>query len=112
MADSDRPAGSPLAVQLAGGRPPVASTDALYASPTAPTGSVVVVIESGSTTLRASSLVAVLPLASLTVTLTVDWPVEVGVPEMVLPDSDNPAGRLLTCQVYGDVPPDAWRVVV
>jgi hypothetical protein len=51
--------------------------------------------------------------ASVTVTVTVEDPAEVGVPLTVQPFRINPAGSVPEIeQVYGDVPPDAVIVAL
>lgn len=50
--------------------------------------------------------------ASVTVTVKVDDPTEVGVPDTVAPDNDNPAGKVPgpTAHVYGERPPEAVKI--
>src|ERR1035437_6402403 len=108
----DNPAGSPVAVHTNGVAPPVAATGPLYARPTTPFGSEVVVIaspativtENGLATLKGVGLVA-----SVTGTLIVAGPATVGVPVMApLEESiNNPAGSPVAVHTNGVAPPVA-----
>ena len=76
---------------------------------------IVVVVESWSTVIERAADDTVKPLASFAVkTSPVAAVVEVGVPLIVLPVKDNPAGRVpeVSDQVSAPVPPVAAKVVV
>src|ERR1700737_1585315 len=95
-----------------GGVPPLDSRVVLYATPTVPFGSVVVVIARGAgLTMMLNALVAVCcgVLASAACTVKLDVPGVVGVPEItpVPLFSDRPTGHVpkVTLHVIGAVPP-------
>ncbi len=93
-----RPAGRPVADHVYGVVPPLALTVALYAPPTTPPGSDVVVMFGGAMTVNIRFAVAVRCdglLESVTVMATVLAPAVVGVPLICPVDafSVNPAGR-------------------
>ena len=95
--------------------PPEACSGALYARFTVPLGKVVVVIVSGGalmTSVNCWFTLACGELESFAVTVKVELPTVVGVPESTptpreLPAIDSPAGKLpeLTLQLTGRVPP-------
>ena len=95
--------------------PPVAATVVLYGVPTVPFGRLPVEMASGgAVTVMLSDLVAVAPLASVTVTEALKVPVAVGVPLMVPVEAPiaNPPGRPLADQEYGATPPETATVVL
>ena len=98
----DNPAGKPVAVQVYVGMPPRAPTEAVYAAPTVPDGSeVVVIFRAGALTTRGNDVVAVSAGVelSVTVSLTLEVPAAVGVPVMVWPLTLNPAGSPVAVKV-------------
>lgn len=82
--------------------------------PTVPPVKVAVEIESADVTAILSDWVAVLLLVSVTFAVNEEVPDAVGVPEMTPVEvfRASPAGSepLLVLQVYGELPPFAWRV--
>ena len=97
-----KPSGSPVAEKVSGAIPPDAPTDAEYGVPTVPLGRLAVVMISGAaTTFTLKVFVCgVLPGAeSFTVTVTVNVPVVLGVPEITGPLAVTPSGRPVTVQV-------------
>ena len=114
MANGD---GSPVALQANGVLPPEAATGALYAKPTAPLGSDAVVIARTGAIVNENCLEAVRfvgVVESVTVMLTVNVPLEPGVPviapEVVL--MANGDGSPVADHVNGVVPPVATTVVL
>ena len=106
------PAGTPVALKLSGGTPPVAWSTKRYAAPTVAFGSVFVEITSGGGVIvTLNDLVAVVPLASVTVALTLNPPRAVGVPLIApLADAERPSGSPLAENEYGVTPPVALRL--
>jgi hypothetical protein len=109
--------GSPVALQANGVLPPEAATDALYAKPTTPLGSAVVAIARTGAIVNENCLEAVRfvgVVASVTVTVTGNVPLEAGVPviapEVVL--MVNGDGSPVADHVNGVVPPVATTVVL
>ena len=99
-----RPAGRPVADQVYGVVPPVAATVALYAAPTTPPGSDVVVMDGGAMMVIDRLAVAVKCVGlveSVTVTATVLAPAVVGVPVMAPEEAliVSPAGNPVADQV-------------
>ena len=109
--------GSPVALQANGVLPPEAATGALYATPTTPLGSAVVEIARTGAIVNENCLEAVRfvgVVASVTVTLTVNVPLEPGVPVMA-PEvalMANGDGSPVADHVNGVVPPVATTVVL
>jgi hypothetical protein len=104
--------GSPVAVQANGVTPPEAVTGALYAKPTAPLGSDVVVIVSPLPIVIENCCEAVKcggPVLSVAVTVKDVVPLAPGVPVIAPVEafSVNPAGSAVLVQVTGGVPPVA-----
>ena len=96
--------------------PPVAFSEALYAAPAVPLGSVVVeiVTGAGAVTTRVNDAVAVSAGLELSVTVrdTLEVPAAVGVPVMDWPVTLNPAGNPVAVHAYGAVPPLAVSAAV
>jgi hypothetical protein len=114
---SDSPAGSEpdTTDQLYGVTPPVAASVCEYATPIWPFGTLVVVItRSGGITIdRAFVAVSAGACESVTLTVKLEVPAVVGVPEITPPElKESPAGRLpeLSDQLYGVTPPVAVSV--
>jgi hypothetical protein len=114
MASGD---GSPVALQANGVLPPEAATGALYAKPTAPLGSDVVVIARTGAIVNENCLEAVRfvgVVASVTVTVTGKVPLEPGVP-VITPEvalMANGDGSPVADHVNGVVPPAATTGVL
>lgn len=108
------PAGSdPTEIdQVTGATPPEVCTVAEYDLFIVDDGNDAVAIASTPLTVMLSDFVAVPPSASVAVTVKVDVPAVVGVPEMVAPDNVRPAGNVpvVTLHVYGVEPPLAANV--
>ena len=107
-----KPAGScPLATDhVYGGVPPVAFSSCEYATPTVPGGREEVVrFNAGALIVIDNAAVAEPDALSVTLTVKLDEPAVVGVPEIVPPERVNPAGSvpLATDHVYGGDPPVA-----
>src|SRR5947208_7367336 len=96
--DIVRPLGSPLALQVNGGTPPLAANDAEYAVPTVPPGVDAVVIARGAGAMVTVNVAdAVAPAFSLTIAVTVNLPAAVGLPLMApAPDALRPPGSPTT----------------
>ena len=111
-----RPAGSDpvVSAKVYESDPPVAATFAEYESPTAPPGSVVVVmLTAGRITMDRSAVPAALAL-SFTSTLKLNVPLAVGVPVRTPPEERlTPVGSAPDNMLHsnGAVPPDAVRLV-
>jgi hypothetical protein len=110
-----KPAGScPVATDhVYGGVPPVALSGCDYAMPTVPGGREDVVrFKAGALIVIDNAAVAETEALSVTLTVKLEGPAIVGVPEIVLPDRLKPAGRdpLAIDHVYGGVPPVALSV--
>ena len=109
--------GSPVALQANGVLPPEAATGALYATPTTPLGSDAVVIARTGAIVNENCLEAVRfvgVVESVTVMLTVNVPLEAGVP-VITPEVElmaNGDGRPVADHVNGVVPPVATTVVL
>lgn len=111
------PGGSdPLATDhVYGGLPPVALTACEYAVPAVPAGNEdVVIVKAGALMVSDSAALADAEALSVTLTVKLDEPAVVGVPEIVPPARLNPAGSdpLPMDHVYGEVPPvalTAWE---
>ena len=106
------PAGSdPLTTDhVYGGVPPVAFNGCEYATPTVPAGNEEVVMLTAEALITIDSAALAEPVAlSVTLTVKLDEPAAVGVPDIVPPERLNPAGSdpLATDHVYGGVPPVA-----
>lgn len=89
------PAGSePLARDhVYGGVPPVALTGCAYPAPVVPNGSEeVVMVNAGELMTMVSAAVAEAVAPSVSLTVKLEGPGAVGVPEIVLPESIKPAG--------------------
>ena len=109
--DKAMPGGSAPEDQVTGKVPPVCvKLNAGYTVPTVPTVGVplmVIVGQDAARIVSATVLLAVQPFASDTVTVTLNVPGVVGVPESTpTPDSVMPGGNAPDDQVTGDVPPD------
>jgi len=109
---SVNPAGSdPLATDhVYGGVPPVALTACEYVFPAVPGGNKdVLILSAGAAIVIASEALADADAASVALTLKLEVPAAVGVPEMVPPASVSPAGSdpLDTDHAYGELPPVA-----
>ena len=107
------PAGSdPLATDhVYGGDPPVAFSGCEYATPTVPAGNEeVVIVKAGALIVNDKAAVADPVALSVTLTVKLDDPAAVGVPDIVPPERLNPAGSdpLATDHVYGGDPPVAF----
>ena len=101
LEDIVTPPGSPLAVQVYGGVPPVAEKPTEKVVPITGGAIAVVVIFTGAgLTVRLRLADAVAPALSLTVTFTVKTPTAVGVPVMS-PDGEalSPSGNPVTVQL-------------
>ena len=100
-----RPAGKLVADHVNGAWPLVLVSAALYTTPTAPLGSVPLIVGRDHN-VRFSIRLALAPAASVTVMLMLNGPATVGVPEMtpVLALMAMPLGRPLAAHVYGGVP--------
>jgi hypothetical protein len=107
-----RPCGSapPLRDHWNGCVPPVAASGWLYAEPTLPCGSVVVVMFNAAATVTESTCVSLALLASVTPTVNMALPAIKGVPDRSPPcERCSPAGGKPdeTDHLYGCLPPVA-----
>ena len=103
-----------LTDQVYGEVPPVTVSVSVYAALTSPDGGAAKLSTGPPTTVIEVALVALWPLASVTLTVKLEVPSAVGVPASTPVDAFRviPAGGvpLLTDQVYGAVPPVAVSV--
>ena len=113
--DRPNPAGSdPLpSDHVYGGDPPVAFRVCEYATPIVPADKEeVVMLKAGALIVNDNAAVADTEALSVTLTVKLDDPAVVGVPDIVLPERPNPGARdpLETDHVYGGDPPVALSV--
>jgi hypothetical protein len=106
------PEGSPVAVHVYGGVPPVAPKPTENEAPSVTGEMLVVVIFNGAGKMVSARLAeAETPIESFTVTLTENEPGEVGVPlKAPVDDTETPLGKPLADHEYGGVPPVAPKV--
>ena len=106
------PAGSPLAVHVNGGTPPVALSEPVNGVPRVGVGIVPVVIDRGGDAIvRVNERLAVARTESVTVAVTLNVPASVGVPlKAPFGEAVTPGGSPAAENVYGCVPPAAPRV--
>src|SRR4051794_29019304 len=109
------PSGRLVAENVYGPTPPLAATAALYGEPTIPPGSDPVVIDRAELTTRFRFTVAMRWVGleeSVAVIATLVVPATVGVPAITPFEMVRPPGRLFAVNVYGPVPPLAFRVTL